>query len=186
MRPFPSFSLGIVLLGFATIASVLASAITPSDDGSSLLARAVGGKYVGSRCQQNSDCYSDRCVPTDDSTSTYKTCRRQVANGGCFKNDNFLSRNCTAGQCGSSSGGLSGTSTGRHCMDDTLEVKWIVLIRYPHGLSGFHGAAAGGRESSPRLSSPSSPPNVSVGSCDGGIDMLPFNPIEVEDAPHPD
>ncbi|CAD6911159.1 unnamed protein product [Tilletia controversa] len=106
MRPFPSFSLGIVLLGFATIASVLASAITPSDDGSSLLARAVGGKYVGSRCQQNSDCYSDRCVPTDDSTSTYKTCRRQVANGGCFKNDNFLSRNCTAGQCGSSSGGV--------------------------------------------------------------------------------
>ncbi|KAK0554465.1 hypothetical protein OC845_000726 [Tilletia horrida] len=58
----------------------------------SLWSRAVGGKFVGSPCQTNSECYSENCASS--SGTNKKTCQRQPVGGPCFKDSNCQTRNC--------------------------------------------------------------------------------------------
>ncbi|KAE8261250.1 hypothetical protein A4X09_0g7689, partial [Tilletia walkeri] len=77
-----------------------------------LFGRAVGGKYVGSTCTTNIDCYSENCAPTNGTTKL--TCQRQPTGGPCFKNSNCSSRNC-ANTCQSLSNTFGICKTRRDC-----------------------------------------------------------------------
>ncbi|KAE8204649.1 hypothetical protein A4X06_0g1332 [Tilletia controversa] len=57
-----------------------------------LFARAVGGKYVGSSCQVDAECYSGSCATGNDGVT--RTCQRQLPGGPCFDNGNCNTRQC--------------------------------------------------------------------------------------------
>ncbi|KAE8226139.1 hypothetical protein CF319_g1237 [Tilletia indica] len=87
-----------------------------------LFGRAVGGKYVGSACTTNIDCYSENCAPTNGTTKL--TCQRQPIGGPCFKNSNCLTRNC-ANTCHWLSLTFGVCETSRDCRTGTTCVNGI-------------------------------------------------------------
>ncbi|CAD6908116.1 unnamed protein product [Tilletia controversa] len=91
----PKFAL--LLLASQLLTAVAAS---PFDlDSRALVSRARGGKYVGSSCQVDSECYSASCATGDDGVT--RTCQRQLPGGPCFENSNCDTRQCdlSAGIC---------------------------------------------------------------------------------------
>ncbi|KAK0554898.1 hypothetical protein OC845_000539 [Tilletia horrida] len=92
-----NLSITLLLASIVGLAAAQPSSVHDIDvDGSAgIFGRATHtGKFVGSTCKTNAECYSQYCAAVGGSTT--KKCQRQPAGGPCFKDANCASRNCRA------------------------------------------------------------------------------------------
>ncbi|KAK0547942.1 hypothetical protein OC846_004664 [Tilletia horrida] len=92
-----NLSITLLLASIVGLAAAQPSSVHDIDvDGSAgIFGRATHtGKFVGSTCKTNAECYSQNCAAVSGSTT--KKCQRQPAGGPCFKDANCASRNCRA------------------------------------------------------------------------------------------
>ncbi|KAK0538720.1 hypothetical protein OC834_000312 [Tilletia horrida] len=120
------------VLGLTVTASPLDVRTGNSDALTLVVERATNhtGKFVGSKCKTNDECYSKNCVSG--------TCQRQPAGGPCFKNSNCQSRNCDLSN-GTCSGKLlpdASCSADSDCVSNSC----IDCFQTHAGLDCFHDA----------------------------------------------
>ncbi|KAK0556928.1 Chitinase 4 [Tilletia horrida] len=95
-----SHSWAVLLAFFSLQLLVAASPLDQEDEKSPFWDRATGtGKYVGSTCSADSECFSGLCQLVAGTTK--KVCARQPLGGPCFRGGNCETRHCDrkAGKC---------------------------------------------------------------------------------------
>ncbi|KAL9933953.1 hypothetical protein V8E36_007035 [Tilletia maclaganii] len=128
--------LALVLIACQLVSTALASPFDFETERSSILeSRARGGKFVGSRCTESSQCYSENCVSDlafGGEASIFR-CRRQEPGGPCFEKNNCGSRICksggtcdyagTLGRCDRDSDCIGWLDSSTKCTDKRCKIR---------------------------------------------------------------
>ncbi|CAD6901961.1 unnamed protein product [Tilletia laevis] len=84
--------LALALLAIQVLAVAASPLASNVEELSPALLTRARGKYVGSRCTTDSECFSLNCARTNGTSKL--TCQRQPAGGKCATNVNCVSRQC--------------------------------------------------------------------------------------------